>query len=122
MKKYRILVVEDDKNVCEAISTFLDFEGYQYDAVNDGESALAQLSRSKYDLVLCDLNLPDVVGYEILRVVKKLMPDKKLPFIFVSAFAGPKDVEMGLQLGADEYITKPFTNKALIDTIAKWLP
>ena len=117
MNNYNILIIEDDSSVRESICIFLELNGFQYSAAPDGITALNLLSANTFDLIVCDINLPDIIGYEILAKVRDMTRYKNVPFIFLSAYADKLDIKMGLSLGADEYITKPFLNKTLIDKI-----
>ncbi len=117
MKKDRILVVEDDDNLREAICDFLDFNDLDHIAAANGKDALSLLDKEQIDLMVCDINLPDILGTEILQHVRNHSTLYRIPFIFLSAFADKKDVSLGMNLGADDYITKPFAQKTLIETI-----
>ncbi len=117
MNKSKILFIEDDHSVSEAVCFFLDLYGFEFTAVADGMSALELLKQHRYDLVLCDISLPDILGYEILRFVRSHFASRHLPFIFLTAYADKRDIGVGLDLGADEYITKPFSGKVLACTI-----
>jgi CheY-like chemotaxis protein len=121
MNEKTILVVEDDTSVRYALSVFLEIAGINFIEAMDGTEALTQLATHKFDLILCDINLPDILGYEILKHVRSNANLAQLPFIFLTAYADMRDVNKGLELGANDYITKPFSNKQLIDTVNKWL-
>jgi DNA-binding response OmpR family regulator len=117
MSQHNILFIEDDANVSEAVCFFLDLYGFRFTAVADGLSALELLKQDDFDLVLCDISLPDILGYEILKFVRSHFAGRHLPFIFLTAYADKRDIGVGLDLGADEYITKPFSGKVLAGTI-----
>ena len=121
MSKEKILVIEDDANLREAICTFIEINGLDFVSAANGKEGLLCLTSQVVDMVVCDINLPDVLGWEILKAVRNDPRIYNIPFIFLSAYADKKDVNKGLELGADEYITKPFSNKELIETIFFWL-
>ena len=105
----RILVVDDNQDNVEIISTRLRFRGYEMEEASDGEQALAMVHRNPPDLILLDVMLPDIDGYEISRRIKG---DESLPFIpiiLVTARDSTQDKVAGLDAGADDYLTKPIT-------------
>jgi CheY-like chemotaxis protein len=118
MTKGRILVVEDDNDLREAICLFLELNGFTFIAVSDGKEAIDKLKKFRsFDLILCDINLPHVLGYEVLRYVRQDPVIQNTPFLFLTAYADKRDMKLGMDLGADDYITKPFSNKDLISKI-----
>ena len=120
MNNNKILIIEDEMSINDALSFFLENSGYNCTSVYNGVDALELLYRGTYfDLVLCDINLPDILGYEIFNVVKKSRGYDKTIFIFLTAYADDKFKEIGLSLGANAYITKPFSNKHLIYVISE---
>ena len=121
MNEKTILVVEDDTSVRYALSVFLEIAGINFVEAMDGTEALKQLAALKFDLILCDINLPDILGYEILKHVRSEPNLIAIPFIFLTAYADMRDVNKGMELGANDYLTKPFSNKQLIETVNKWL-
>lgn len=115
--KRTVLIVEDEIHLLESIKEMLFINGYEVFAANNGLSALELLNNEKIDIVICDINLPDITGYEILSEAKKGEKNYNIPFIFLSAFADESDVRKGMNEGADDYITKPFKFQSLLDTI-----
>lgn len=109
--KQRILIVDDDENIAELISLYLVKECYETKIVYDGESALAELATFKPNLILLDLMLPGIDGYQVCREVRK---DNNIPIIMLSAKGETFDKVLGLELGADDYIIKPFESKEMI--------
>lgn len=109
--KQRILIVDDDNNIAELISLYLVKECYETLIVNDGESALAKISEFCPDLMLLDIMLPGIDGYEVCRRVRTT---SELPIIMLSAKGETFDKVLGLQLGADDYIEKPFDSKEMV--------
>ncbi len=100
----KILIVEDDKSISNLISINLSDEGYHCSCAYDGNEAANLLEKNIYDLVLLDVMLPQIDGYELLEYVLYM----KIPVIFITAKTSTEDVIKGLKLGADDYIKKPF--------------
>ena len=122
MDKKKILIVEDDLDLNDSISFFLEVAGYSCTSVSTGADALEYIFRgTEFDLILCDINLPDLVGYEVLRNLLEVAPDRKTPFIFLSAYTDKYYIDICMEMGGDDYITKPFTNKYLIERITAQL-
>ena len=109
--KQRILIVDDDNNIAELISLYLVKECYDTLIVNDGESALEKIPEFRPDLMLLDIMLPGIDGYEVCRQVRAT---SDLPIIMLSAKGETFDKVLGLQLGADDYIEKPFDSKEMV--------
>jgi len=109
--KQKIMIVDDDNNIAELISLYLVKECYDTLIVNDGESALDKIPEFKPDLMLLDIMLPGIDGYEVCRRVRT---NSELPIIMLSAKGETFDKVLGLQLGADDYIEKPFDSKEMV--------
>ena len=107
----RVLVVEDEESFSEALSFMLRKEGYEVEVASDGVKALELFDRSGADLVLLDLMLPGVSGTEVCR---QLRAKSNVPIIMVTAKDGEVDKVVGLELGADDYVTKPFSSRELV--------
>jgi two-component system, OmpR family, alkaline phosphatase synthesis response regulator PhoP len=114
MAREKILLVEDDEDIRELISYNLGKEGYTVTAVGTGEAAIAALKRSTPDLLVLDLMLPGMDGLEVCRMVRGNPATHALPIIMVTAKGEETDVVTGLEMGADDYLTKPFSPKVLI--------
>jgi DNA-binding response OmpR family regulator len=111
----RLLLIEDDRELCEAIAVHIKKEGYELDICNDGSDALFYISRSNYDVIILDRMLPGMDGLTIL----KRMRSKEIatPVIMVTAMNGINDRIDGLDTGADDYLTKPFVEEELLARI-----
>ena len=109
--KQKILIVDDDTNIAELISLYLTKECYETKMVHDGESALKELSIFQPNLILLDLMLPGMDGYQVCREVRT---KSQVPIIMLSAKGEVFDKVLGLELGADDYIVKPFDTKELV--------
>ncbi len=118
----KILLVEDEKNIILGVRTCLDAVGYNVEVVEDGEAALESVRREKPDLMLLDLLLPKVDGFEVLSVLKNNEKYKDIPVIVLTAKAGEEDRQRALDLGANAYMTKPFRPQELWDILKKYLP
>ncbi len=110
MKK-KILIVEDDKNIAELERDYLSANGYETDMVSDGIGAINNLSDDNYSLILLDIMLPGIDGFETCRRIRK---KSDIPILFVSAKKEDIDKIKGLWLGADDYIIKPFSPSELV--------
>lgn len=100
----KILIVDDEKPICDLIDLNLTAAGYQCTAVQDGLEALARIEEKVFDLILLDVMLPGVDGYDIMEYIRPL----GIPVIFITAKYEVRDRVKGLKLGADDYLTKPF--------------
>jgi two-component system response regulator ResD len=110
-EKQRILIVDDDANIAELISLYLMKECYETMIVGDGEEALKRFPEFKPNLVLLDLMLPGMDGYQVCR---ELRSSSQVPIIMLSAKGEIFDKVLGLELGADDYMIKPFDSKELV--------
>lgn len=110
-EKQRILIVDDDANIAELIALYLTKECFDTKMVGDGEAALADFQEYNPDLILLDLMLPGIDGYEVCREIRKT---SQVPIIMLSAKGEVFDRVLGLELGADDYIIKPFDPKELV--------
>jgi DNA-binding response OmpR family regulator len=110
----RILIVEDSRAQAEALRQTLVQAGYDVEAAPDGEKALAALRASAFDLVLTDIVMPGICGYDLCRQIKQDPGWRKLPVVLLTALRGPADMVRGLECGADSYIPKPWQPEDLI--------
>lgn len=111
----KILVVEDDKDLREYLKELLMENDYTVDLVSDGASALNYIKKAKPDLVILDLGLPDIDGKSVCSSIKKDSPE--MPVIILTARHSTSDIVSGLNLGADDYISKPFVGEELLARI-----
>ncbi|MEY3734139.1 MAG: hypothetical protein RL347_1498 [Actinomycetota bacterium] len=110
----RVLVVEDEESFSDALSFMLRREGYEVGVASDGSTALEEFDRHGADLVLLDLMLPGISGTEVCRTLRQR---STVPIIMVTAKDGEVDKVVGLELGADDYVTKPFSSRELVARI-----
>ena len=131
MPRERILVVDDEEDLLELVNYNLSKDGYRVRCVATGEEALAEARQSLPDLIVLDLLLPAVDGLEVCRRLKADSRTQHIPVIMLTAKGEESDMVAGLELGADDYVTKPFSPRVLlarvieIPTLAlrdRWLP
>lgn len=107
----RVLLVDDDQGLCELLSEYLSGEGFDVEVSSEGESALARLREGGWDLVILDVMLPGMNGFEILRQVR---PQLSAPVLMLTARGEDTDTVVGLELGADDYVSKPVSPRVLV--------
>ncbi len=110
----RILIIEDDKDIVELVRYNLEKEDFQVTAVADGVSGLAQVKKTPPDLLLLDLMLPKLSGLEICKDIRRDASLNRLPILMLTARGDEADRVVGLELGADDYVTKPFSPRELV--------
>ncbi|HHP7242664.1 MAG TPA: response regulator transcription factor [Cyclobacteriaceae bacterium] len=108
----RILVVEDEPHMQMGLRDNLEFESYEVDIAGDGEAALNKISNHNYDLILLDVMIPKMSGFDVCKAARK--KGVTTPIIFLTAKGEEIDKVLGLELGADDYITKPFSLRELV--------
>lgn len=121
MNKQRILVIEDQDDVRENIVELLELSNYQVDSASNGKEGVKKALSSPPNLILCDIMMPEMDGYEVLYLLTKNPETASLPFIFLTAKAEKTDFRKGMNMGADDYITKPFEEMELLGAIERRL-
>lgn len=116
MQHHKVLIIEDDPLILENVLELLEMKGYKPYGAKNALSGLKLLEEIKPDIILCDYKLPDKDGFEIIKIIREDL-NIDIPFIFITAKAERETQRMGMNLGADDYITKPFTAKEIIDSI-----
>ncbi len=109
-----ILIVDDEADLVELVSYNLKKEGFTLDSASGGETALSKMRKDKYDLVILDLMLPGIQGIELCRILRNDPKTAGLPIIMLTAKGEEVDRILGLEMGADDYITKPFSPRELV--------
>ena len=110
----KILIVDDDKNICELLRLYIEKEGFETSIANDGKRALNQFASFSPDLVLLDIMLPELDGWQVCREIRKT---SSCPIIMLTAKGEVFDKVLGLELGADDYVVKPFESKEVVARI-----
>ncbi|SDN16745.1 response regulator transcription factor [Acetanaerobacterium elongatum] len=114
MSQGKILVVDDDKNICELLRLYLEKEGFTPVIANDGEAALTKYDVEKPDLLILDIMMPKLDGWQVCREIRK---KSDVPIIMLTAKGETFDKVLGLELGADDYVVKPFDAKEIVARI-----
>ncbi|NIA08471.1 MAG: response regulator [Nitrospiraceae bacterium] len=114
MARQKILVVDDEEDILELLRFNFSQEGYQVSCAISGESALALVQSEGPDLIVLDLMLPDIDGLEVTKRLKNNPDARNIPIVMLTAKGEETDIVMGLELGADDYITKPFSPRVLL--------
>ena len=121
MTKKKILVVEDEQSLLTLQSMLLSIEGYTVEGVMNGQTALDVVETMKPDLILLDIMLPEVDGFQVCRQLKSNEATRHIPIIILTAKKSKEDLIMGEQVGADMYITKPYKTSMVIEAIQRLL-
>jgi len=119
MSKKRILVIDDFQPLLEEVRDFLIMEDYEVFTAKNGAEGVQKALTVKPDMILCDILMPELNGYEVYQTISKISDLATVPFIFITARATPEDYRKGLALGVDDYITKPFTLVEILNSIQK---
>ena len=114
MATFKIMVVDDDSNICELLRLYLEKDGYEAVIAHNGVTALDMFSREKPDLVLLDVMMPELDGWQVCREIRK---KSDCPIIMITAKSEVFDKVLGLELGADDYVVKPFGMKEVLARI-----
>lgn len=109
--KRKVLIIDDDENICELVSLYLLKDGYDVIASHDGREGISKFKEENPDLIILDIMMPGMDGWEVCRTIKK---SHSIPIIMLSAKGETFDKVLGLELGADDYIVKPFEPKELV--------
>lgn len=121
MDRKRILVVDDEIYIVHILEFSLTMEGYSVLTASDGEEALRIIEQERPDLVVLDIMMPKLDGYEVCKRLRQDEQFRSLPVILLSAKGRPMDREAGLSAGADDYITKPFSPRKLLEKMRELL-
>lgn len=114
----RVLVIEDDRIIRQSIQKFLESDGVEVKGAVDGESGLKLLESYAPDLIICDIMMPGISGYDVLQHVRLDPGTASIPFIFLTAKVQRADLRRGMELGADDFVTKPFTRNELLAAVS----
>jgi len=114
---YKILLIEDNLEMAENIASILQFANYQVEVAKDGKEGVLMAQKGLPDLILCDIMMPELDGYSVLHILNNKPETADIPFIFLTAKADKKDFREGMNLGADDYIIKPFDGLDLLKVV-----
>lgn len=117
----KVLIAEDERDIRELITFTLRYHGHEVMAASNGEEALELALKEHPDLVLLDIRMPRMNGYEVCRSIKKNEVTKHIPIVFISAKGQEAEVKQGLDAGATDYILKPFSPDQLVERVAQVL-
>jgi two-component system, sensor histidine kinase and response regulator len=115
---FKILVIEDEEELREIVCEILRAENCLVIEAEDGQIGIQKAKEEIPDLIICDIRMPTIDGYEVLSQLRNHVSTQKIPFIFLSAKAAKEDRHLATKLGADDYLTKPFTRQELLSVIA----
>ena len=118
---HKILIVDDEPNIVVPLQFLIEQNGFQVMVAASGEESLEAISKFRPDLILLDIMLPGIDGYEVCEIVRLNPEWRNTKIIFLTAMGRDVDIAKGMVLGADDYITKPFSNKEIIAKINKLL-
>ena len=115
----RVLCIDDDREMCELLIDALTSRGFEIDTAHDGDAGLIAILERQPDLVLCDVTMPGLSGFEVLKQLSELDTETlgRIPFIFLTAMADRESILAGRRLGADDYVTKPIDFDVLAEII-----
>lgn len=113
----RVLIAEDEPNIVESLTFILTRSGCEVASESDGESALARIRENRPDVVILDVMLPRMNGFEVLKTVRGDAALKDLPIIILTAKGQSQDRRMAEEIGADAFVTKPFSNSHIVETV-----
>ncbi|OWZ83570.1 response regulator transcription factor [Natranaerobius trueperi] len=114
MVEQNILVLDDDKDLCNMVKMTLEHEGFVVDTAYDGNTGLSLVEKKSYLTIILDIMLPEMDGWEVCYKIRNLTNNNKVPIVMLTAKVDEDDKIMGLKLGADDYITKPFSPRELV--------
>ncbi|HMI66367.1 MAG TPA: response regulator [Cyclobacteriaceae bacterium] len=114
---HKIMVIEDNVEMCENIASILTLGRYEVSTANNGKRGIEMVQQGQPDLILCDIMMPDLDGYGVLHILSKDPTTANIPFVFLTAKTEQRDFRAGMNLGADDYITKPFDGLELLNVI-----
>lgn len=117
----KILIAEDDQDIRELIALTLQFNGFEVTPVENGALAVERASSQPFDLILMDVRMPKMTGYEACKRLKEIETTRDIPVIFLSAKGQESEIETGITAGAADYILKPFAPEVLISKINRVL-
>lgn len=116
-QKKKILLADDERSLRELLRVLFEGAGYEFIEAEDGKNALEQIKKSKPDLIILDVNMPKMNGFQVLEHIKKDSKTRDIPVVMLTTRAEQEDIETGMELNADQYIPKPFDSKKILLTV-----
>lgn len=116
-----ILIADDSPSIRKFVSFALTMKGYKIIPVSDGMEALEKLPKEKVNLVITDLNMPNLDGFELIKAIRSNEDLKEIPIIILSSLAGSEEIRRGMEYGANSYLIKPFDPKRIVYEVSKYL-
>ncbi|HOS49770.1 MAG TPA: response regulator [Bacteroidia bacterium] len=117
----KILIIEDEERLRNNLKELLELSGYTVATAEDGENGIEGMNIIQPDVIICDINMPFMDGFDVLEVLRLYPTLKDIPFIFLTAKTEESDVKKGMELGANEYLFKPVRKPDLLDAIKRCL-
>jgi len=115
----KVLIIDDEKNILNSVSMYLEGHGYEVEISDNGFDGIKMAKENQPNVILLDLVLPDIDGYMVCKTLKEATNINKIPIIIMSAKCQKEDIDKAMDMGAIEYITKPFEPQKLIEIIKK---
>lgn len=113
----KVMIVDDDPSIVVALEFLMEQNGYEVEVARSGEEAIESIPKFQPDLILLDIMLPGIDGYEVCEILRLKPAWRNIRVIFLTAKGSEEDIARGLVLGADAYVVKPFTNKSVVDMV-----
>ncbi len=111
---HTILVIDDEPALLLNMLEILGLEGFEAIGAEDGQTGIQLAGKHRPDLIVCDIRMPEIDGFEVLKILRADPATRSIPVIFLSAQASKEDIQQGIRLGADSYVTKPFIPASLL--------
>lgn len=121
-RKKKILIIEDEPDIAASLAARLELEGFRIDITNNGQEGVHSARSGKPDLILLDIMMPLLNGYDVLNLLKTDPSTKAIPIIVLTALPHVEDAEKAFQAGASDFLNKPYTNERLVQKVRKILP
>ena len=118
---YRVLVVDDDRDVREVLRNLLTMKGYEVVAAEDGMTAVASMAKYHPDLMILDVSMPRMSGFQTCQAIRKMKGNDQIPVVFLSAKKSEQDKKYGERIGGDVYVTKPYNQNELLLIVERLL-
>lgn len=118
----RIMVIDDNQDILNLVRLILEHQGFEVIIADTGGQALLTLAETQPDLIICDVRMPDLDGFDTVRAIRRNPTTQDLPVVMLSALGQIKDVQKAMAVGANDYIVKPFAMRELLNRVLRQLP